>query len=183
MVVDRYTEALLGGTDARSAEPMPSPIGTLEGEVRYARLLSPTGSEIGALSMTGGAIVEYGVRVGAGVEWFRIHVGCYADGRLAFAAGQPPHPAAEDRSDYCVRLHLPPHLFNEFAYELRAQLEVCRGGEMRIGEPASVLTFSVFNTDPAESAWGDWPWGRPGYICPRLEWRWQVRPPTDLTAS
>ena len=169
-VVTRYRETLLGlaPDQARAA---PHKDDEPESVIEHIQLLSGTGAEIGALGMGMEGSLEFLVRIGFGVQQFRIHAACYQDGRLVLALSQPACQVGSTR--YRVRLYLPAHYFNELRYEVRAVLEITKGGRNRYIEGEKRLAFSVYNTRAEDSAWGDWPWGRPGYICPRLDW--QVR--------
>jgi lipopolysaccharide transport system ATP-binding protein len=178
-VVAHYSETLLGRTDRRVASTPVALPGQVVGPTSYiehAHLASLAGAEIGALDMGSEAAVEFWVRVDAAVERFRVHAACFHDGKIAFSTSQPPCSVATGAGQYRVRLLLPAHYFNELAYDFRAVLEVHEGGLDRFVDMEGGVLFSVYNTDPAESAWGDWPWGRPGYICPRLDWQWRISP-------
>ncbi len=73
-----------------------------------------------------------------------------------------------------VGLQIPAHFLNEAGYQAKCKLFVCahdRPGEAPQLADSSTMEFRVFNTDPEQSVWADWHWGRGGLLAPRLEWR------------
>lgn len=180
-VISRYTEVLTGD---RGSAPEPGSGRPDEqvspGKVTHARLVSASGAEIGALAMNAEGFVEYGIRIEPGAERFRMHIGCFHDGRIVFSVTQPWETAPAACQNYQVRLRIPAHFFNELAYEFKGALEAVIGGKNHIYEGGADLSFRVHNANREDSAWGDWPWGRQGYICPKLNWQWKVVNACDL---
>lgn len=185
-VVAHYSETLLGHAEQQIGQAPAALLGQAGSQdscIEHIHLVSQAGVEIGALGMGSEAAVEFWVRTGAAAESFRVHAACFHDGKIVFSASQPPCRITTGAGQYRVRLHLPAHYFNEFVYDFKAVLEVHGQGQERFVEMEGRLSFSVYNTSPAESAWGDWPWGRPGYICPKLDWQWRITPAADYSEN
>lgn len=168
-VVSQYSEALLGRLAGKTNSRLPQDLS--DSGIEHMHLVSESGAEIGALDIGNRGAVEFLVRIGAAVESFRVHAACFQDGRIALGLSQPVFQASSGSIWHRVRLQLPAHFFNELAYEVRAVLEVTEAGRSRFIEGERGLSFSVYNAGAMDSAWGDWPWGRPGYICPKLDWQ------------
>jgi lipopolysaccharide transport system ATP-binding protein len=182
-VIARYSDGLLGRNEhsdnpARVQPLLTSQEATTDSGVRHVRLISESGAEIGALGMNSEAVLEFVVHLASGIESFRVHMACFHDARIVFAQSQPLFSAALGAGTYRVCLHLPAHFFNEFVYEFKGVLEVVQAGKSQLIESDKALTISIHNTDAECSAWGDWPRGRPGLICPKLDWEWKVLPAT-----
>lgn len=178
-IVAQYSESLLGkkGRNLQKKISLPAlNIGVCasNGVIENVKLVSILGAEIGALSISSAACIEFHVSLSQDVDSFRIHVACFHDDRIVFSLTQPSYFLSQDSGNFLVGLQLPDHFFNEFTYEFKCVLEVVESGKNRMIESDKVLTVHVYNTSAEESAWGDWPWGRPGYICPLLDWQWQV---------
>lgn len=182
-VIARYSETLLGRKEHGAHQAGPQRLSTRQetqtgSGIRHVRLVSTSGTEIGALGMNSEAALEFVVHLEPGTDSFRVHMACFHDDRIVFAQSQPSFQAAVGADTYCIRLHLPAHFFNERVYEFKGVLEVFKAGKSQLIESGKTLTASIHNTDAENSAWGDWPRGRPGLICPKLDWEWKVLPAT-----
>jgi ABC-type uncharacterized transport system ATPase subunit len=170
-VADRYTEALLGRLEFKRSQVTQS---RSVSRIEHMRLVSLSGSEIGALGIANAAAVEFMVRMGGLARAFRIHAACFHDGKIVFTSSQPGCQISPSHEWHRVRLTLPAHYFNELTYEFRAVLEVIEDAGSEFFEVDKPMQFKAYNANAADSAWGDWPWGRPGYICPKLNWQLRV---------
>ncbi len=182
-VIAKYSETLLGRKEHSTHQEPPQRLSTsqetsTDSDIRHVRLMSTSGAEIGALGMNSEATVEFLVHLASDADSFRVHMACFHDNRIVFAQSQPLFSATVGADTYRVRLDLPAHFFNELVYEFKGVLEVFKAGKSQLIESNKAITASIHNTDAGDSAWGDWPWGRPGFICPKLDWEWEVLPAT-----
>ena len=140
------------------------------------RLLSADRAPVGALQLNTKAYLDcvfrtdhprVAVTVAIDLWWEKNHV---------FTAVTPAPIRAWEPGVFQAGILLPAHFLNETRYLARATLLVQRFGHEN--QPPEVVgtqefDFFVMNTDPANSAWADWTWGRPGLISPKLKWSTQ----------
>jgi lipopolysaccharide transport system ATP-binding protein len=135
------------------------------------RLVSVSGTPIGALQMDSDARLEALFRVEAGAR-------CAVSFDLFFGklhllrVASPFTPRAGTAQTFSAKVDLPRDFFNEATYEARAQLLVTRDGSeiVKARDAFQTLGFAVMNTNSQTSVWTDWQWSRPGGISPRLAW-------------
>jgi hypothetical protein len=145
------------------------------------RLLSDDKAPIGTLQMNRSAYIDCVFRVfdqratvEVVLELWEGHKHCVFSLRSP-RTFRPPRPAT-----LRVGLQIPAHFLNEAAYQAKCKLFAYTGDRPSAGPAladSSDMEFRVFNTDPKQSVWADWRWGRGGMLAPRLEWR-QI-PSTD----
>lgn len=182
-VIAQYKETLLRRKEHGAHQNDPQRLSAsqetaTDSGIRHVRLMSTSGAEIGALAMSSEAALEFVAYLAPETDSFRVHMACFHNNRIVFAQSQPLFSVAVGAGTYRVRLDLPAHFFNELEYQFKGVLEVFKAGKSQLVESNEAMTVSIHNTNAGDSAWGDWPWGRPGIICPKLDWKWKVHAAT-----
>jgi homopolymeric O-antigen transport system ATP-binding protein len=166
-IVAAYESELLAG---RLLEP-----GDPDSSCRIVEfgLLSEQRTPIGALQLDRPAYLDCMFRIFHAGVTIEVVIELWQGQNCVFSARSPKH-FRDTESTFRASLCIPPDFLNECSYEARCKLVVRQpmGGDAD-AYPAdmSELQFQVFNTNPSQSVWSDWQWGRGGLIAPRLEWR------------
>ena len=166
-VIDAYTAELMEGRllpDAGSAGKRCTLIDL--------RLLDVERSQTGALQMTKPSYVECIIRIDYPGTVAVLEVELWQGKIHVLTTGPMQQLTATRATMLSASFLIPADFLNEGNYRLKARLLVADmaadGTLVAAGEEK--IEFTAFNSDPEQSVWADWPWGRGGLISPRLAW-------------
>jgi energy-coupling factor transporter ATP-binding protein EcfA2 len=138
------------------------------------RLLDVDGAQIGAVQITEPVCIDCVLRVERSDILVVVQLELWR-GKVHMLTSTSPAPIRAQKSmTFRASVMFPPDFFNDATYQVRGQLLVQHqsdpAGEQTVASE-QVVDVMVMNPQPELSVWADWPWGRPGVISPRLQWR------------
>lgn len=152
-----------------------------EGEILGARLLSSTGTEIGAARVDESISIEVNYRLRRPRLRARCSIDVYAGGLHAFRSFQPEPWLIDQTGDYSATVQIPSHFLADTVYTANVGLILQDEADHETSlVEYNAVTFQVFDASTEEG--GGLTHGKrrlAGVVAPRLEWRAGVvgRPP------
>jgi homopolymeric O-antigen transport system ATP-binding protein len=172
--VQAYTSELLAG------RLLSSEAGDIASGCRLldVRLLDANRSQIGAMQMTEPAYIDCIFRVDRPDIAVTVQIELRQGKFLVFSSTSKQAIRSRTPATYRAAIRLPRDFLNEAFYKACCRLYVQNIADFT-AEPVVAaeerFDVSVMNSNPEDSVWPDWNWGRGGLISPRLQWSDIVR--------